>query len=270
MILLTSGIRLGLASLGGEVGGELPRAFAKEDRLIDRVVIENFDTSLLFHGISEDGTTKSYFNMIGNNDQLTRIEFKSENYNHETKQYEHIVTQAPLFGNQLTVLGLILVLIFAFGMGFGATLAEPALKALGLKVEELTVGTIKQQQIVRIVSLGVGIGITLGFSRLLFDLPLIWLIVPSYILVIILSVFSEEEYTAMAWDSGGVTTGPVTVPLVMAMGLSIGGALYMADGFGVLALASVFPIITVLSFGLYRSAKQKRSIETNLNEENDG
>jgi len=270
MILLTAGIRLGLASLGGEVGGELPRAFAKEDKFIDKVVINNFDTLLLFQGISQDGSTKTYFNMIGENDQLTKVEFSNDNYNKETKQYEHILTQAPLFGKQLTVLGLILVLIFAFGMGFGATLAEPALNALGLTVENLTAGAIKQKQIINIVSLGVGIGIVLGFARILFDLPLIWLIVPPYLLLIILSVFSEEEYTAMAWDSGGVTTGPVTVPLVLAMGLSIGGALNMADGFGILALASAFPIITVLSFGLYKKAQQKRSINNNLNEENHG
>lgn len=261
MILLTSGIRLGLASLGGEVGGELPRAFAKEDKYIDRMEISNFDTALLFKGISKEGLVKEYFNMIDEEGELKRVEFDKERYNPQDKKYEHIITLAPLFGNSLTVLGLILVLVFAFGMGFGATLAEPALNALGLTVENLTVGAIKQKQIVQIVSIGVGIGITLGFSRILFDLPLIWLIVPPYILLIILTAFSEEEYAAMAWDSGGVTTGPVTVPLVLAMGLSIGGALQISDGFGILALASAFPIITVLTFGLYTRAKQKQSIE---------
>ncbi len=269
MILLTSGIRLGLASLGGEVGGELPRAFAKEDKYIDRMEISNFDTTLLFKGISQGGATKEYFNMIDEQGELKRIEFDEERYNPQDKTYEHIITQAPLFGKKLTVLGLILVLVFAFGMGFGATLAEPALNALGLTVENLTVGAIKQKQIVQIVSIGVGIGITLGFSRILFDLPLIWLIVPPYILLIILTAFSEEEYAAMAWDSGGVTTGPVTVPLVLAMGLSIGGALRISDGFGILALASAFPIITVLTFGLYTRAKQKHSIENKQSSDED-
>lgn len=270
MILLTSGIRLGLASLGGEVGGELPRAFAKEDKFIDRVNINNFDTLLLFQGIAQDGTMKTYFNMIDGQEEINYIEFIEDNYNEQTKQYEHIITQEPLFGKKLTILGLILVLIFAFGMGFGATLAEPALNALGLTVENLTVGAIKQKQIVLIVSVGVGIGITLGFARILFDLPLIWLIVPAYILLLFLSVFGEEQYTAMAWDSGGVTTGPVTVPLVLAMGLSIGGALNMADGFGILALASAFPIITVLTYGMYKNAKQKRKIDNQINEESHG
>lgn len=270
MILLTSGIRLGLASLGGEVGGELPRAFATEDKFIDHVIINNFDASLLFQGIAQNGTMKTYFNMIGDHGEIHRVDFIEDNYNEQTKQYEHIITQKPLFGKKLTILGLILVLIFAFGLGFGATLAEPALNALGLTVENLTVGAIKQKQIVLIVSFGVGIGVTLGFARMLFDLPLIWLIVPPYILLIILSIFGEEQYTAMAWDSGGVTTGPVTVPLVLAMGLSIGGALNMADGFGILALASAFPVITVLTYGLYKSAKQKRTIDNQINEESHG
>jgi predicted outer membrane lipoprotein len=266
MILLTSGIRLGLASLGSSVGGELPRAFAKEEKFVDRILIKNFDTSVLFNGIAPDGTTKKFFNLIEDHNDVSRIEFKEHRYDEEEKVYEHIITQEPLFGQKLTVLGLILVLIFVFGMGFGATLAEPALRALGLTVENLTVGTIKQKQIVKIVSIGVGLGITLGFARILFNIPLVWLIVPPYILLIILSVFSEEEYTAMAWDSGGVTTGPVTVPLVLAMGLSIGGALNIADGFGVLALASAFPIITTLTYGMYKNIKQKRSIETNSND----
>ena len=270
MTLLTSGIRLGLASLGSEVGGELPRAFAKEDKFIDRVMINNFDDTLLFNGISESGEVKTYFNLVDENDDIKRVEFDESRFDQSKKQYEHVIAQEPLFGKKLTALGMVLVLLFAFGMGFGATLAEPALNALGLTVENLTVGAIKQKQIVHIVSIGVGVGITLGFARILFDLPLIWLIIPPYTLLIILSIFGEEEYTAMAWDSGGVTTGPVTVPLVLAMGLSIGGALNISDGFGILALASAFPIITVLSYGLYKNAKQKRSIQNQVNEDTNG
>jgi hypothetical protein len=210
---------------------------------------------------------KTFFNLV-EDDKVNRVEFEKQQYHPSTKQYEHIIVQEPLFGKKLTVLGFILVLVFAFGMGFGATLAEPALNALGLTVENLTVGAIKQNQIVQIVSLGVGMGITLGFARILFDLPLIWLIIPPYILLIILSIFSEEEFTAISWDSGGVTTGPVTVPLVLAMGLSIGGALNISDGFGILALASAFPIITTLTFGLYIRNKQKRSLDNQSNTEN--
>lgn len=265
MILLTSGIRLGLASLGSEVGSQLPRAFAKEEKFIDRMLIHNFDTVLLFNAITPDGQQKTFFNMIEDT-RITRIEFVEDRFDRENQQYEHIIMQEPLFGKKLTVLGLILVMVFAFGMGYGATLAEPALKALGMTVEGLTVGNIKQNQIVQVVSIGVGLGIVLGLARILFNLPLIWLIVPPYLLLIFLTTLSEEEFTAISWDSGGVTTGPVTVPLVLAMGLSIGGVLNVTDGFGVLALASAFPIITTLLYGLQVRMKQKRSIENKLTE----
>jgi hypothetical protein len=266
MTLLTSGIRLGLASLGGEVGGQLPRAFASEEKFVNRMVINNFDESLLFSSVTPDGKTKTFFNMLENK-QIKPVEFKQDRYDSENKRYEHIITRTPLFSSQLTVLGIILVLLFAFGMGYGATLAEPALNALGITVEGLTVGTVKRAQIVQVVSVGVGIGIVLGLSRILFDIPLVWLIVPSYILLLPLTALSEEEFSAIAWDSGGVTTGPVTVPLVLAMGLSIGSELNIVDGFGVLAMASAYPIITVLLYGLWARRKQQKSLQTGNSDE---
>lgn len=266
MTFLTAGIRLGLATLGSEVGGQLPRAFAREEKFVDRLVIPDFDKSLVYEVIATDGTRKSYFNMM-DDDNLKPVQYFPERLDETTGKYEHIITQTPLFGKKLSVLGIILVLLFAFGMGYGATMAEPALNALGITVEGLTVGNIKRAQIVQVVSVGVGLGLMLGLARILFDLPLIWLLIPPYILLMPLTWFSEEEFTAIAWDSGGVTTGPVTVPLVLAMGLSIGGELNIVDGFGVLALASAFPIITVLVFGLVAQAKQQRSISETANDD---
>jgi len=259
MALLTSGIRLGLANLGGEVGSQLPRAFATEEKFVNRILIEDFDTDILYQTITKEGEKKTYFN-LADEGQITEVEYFEHRYNPVKNTYEHIITQKPLLGSKLSALGMGLVLLFALGLGYGATQAEPALNALGRTVEEITVGTIKRRQIVQVVSLGVGIGIVLGISRILFNIPLIWLIVPAYALVVFLSFFGKEDFTAIAWDSGGVTTGPVTVPLVLAMGLSIGSELNVTDGFGVLALASVFPVITVLSFSLISRIKQRRSI----------
>jgi len=261
MTLLTAGIKLGLATLGSEVGAQLPRAFAREEKFVDRVVIRNFNRDLLYNTIAPDGTRKTWFNYMEDN-KMRPIEFHPQYFNETTQTYEHIITRPPLFGSKLSVLGIILVLVFAFGMGYGATLAEPALSALGMTVEGITVGTIKRMQIVQVVSIGVGIGMIAGICRILFNLPLVWLIVGSYIILLPLTLLSEEEFTSIAWDGGGVTTGPVTVPLVLAMGLSIGGALNISDGFGVLALASSFPILTALLFGLFTQAKQRRSIRT--------
>jgi hypothetical protein len=268
MILLTSGIRMGLAKLGGEVGKQLPRAFATEEKFIDRVLIQDFDPDIVYTVIAADGTKRSYFNLLENN-KVSQVEYNTSRFDLDSRNYEHIISRTPLFDSRLTVVGIILVLLFAFGLGFGATLAEPALNALGMTVENLTVGTVKQSMIVRIVSIGVGTGILLGLSRILFDLPLIWLLVPPYLIVLVLTYFSEEDFTAIAWDSGGVTTGPVTVPLVLAMGLSIGTELNVVDGFGILAMASVFPIITVLTYGIYSQAKQKKSLSRSSDKDDD-
>jgi len=259
MTLLTSGIRLGLANLGSEVGSQLPRAFATEEKFIDRVMIHDFDSDMVYDVIALDGTRKSFFNMIDKN-TVTPVEFHSGRLDADTGTYEHVITRTPLFDSKLTALGITLVLLFAFGLGFGATLAEPALNALGMTVENLTVGTIKQSKIVQVVSIGVGTGILLGLARIMFDIPLIWFLIPPYVFVLFLTYWSEEEFTAIAWDSGGVTTGPVTVPLVLAMGLSIGAELNVVDGFGILAMAYVFPIITVLTYGIIMNRKQKQSL----------
>ncbi len=265
MTLLTSGIRLGLAPLGDQVGSHLPVAFQSEEKFVDRILLENFETDLLVRSIGTDGTQKIYF-YLQDKDAIERVEFRPEQYDEETKRYEHIITQPPMFKANLTLIGIVLVFLFAFGMGFGSTLAEPALNALGKTVEDLTVGTVKRTQILQVVSIGVGLGLMAGVARILYDIPTIWLILPPYLLLIPLTYLSEENFTAIAWDCGGVTTGPVTVPLVLAMGIGIGNELNVIDGFGVLALASVFPILTVLLFGLIMKYRQRQSISQTIDQ----
>lgn len=268
MAVLTTGISLGLARLGDEVGRQLPRAFAAEGEDVDRIVIDDFDREIVFESIGADGERRAFF-FYHDNGSVERLPFVEEQYNAATRQYEHVVRRPPLFGPGLTALGIALVFVFAFGLGFGSTLAEPALNALGRTVEQLTVGTIRRTGVVRAVSIGVGIGLLVGVARILYDIPTTWLLLPPYILLFPLTWISEEDFAAIAWDSGGVTTGTVTVPLVMAMGLGIGGELDVVDGFGVLALASVFPILCVLLYGLIVRARQQRTIRAAEQEESD-
>lgn len=149
------------------------------------------------------------------------------------------------------VIGKTVAIIFGFFLGYGATLAEPALNALGNTVEKVTVGAFKKRLLMHSVAFGVGLGIAAGVSKIAFNLPLINLLVPPYLLLLVLTWISSEEFVNFGWDSAGVTTGPITVPLVLAMGLGVGAAVPgVTDGFGILALASVGPIITVLSVGL--------------------
>ncbi len=156
----------------------------------------------------------------------------------------------PLFESPLW--GKIVTMLFAFFLGYGATLAEPALNALGQTVEDTTVGVFKKKLLMQVVAFGVGMGIAAGVAQLAFDgLNLTMLLLPPYALLIFLTVISSDEFVNFAWDSAGVTTGPITVPLVLAMGLGIGANIPgVRDGFGILALASVGPILTVLTVGL--------------------
>lgn len=148
-------------------------------------------------------------------------------------------------------LGLGLALLFAAFLGFGATMAEPALSALGTTVQNLTDGALRKRTLIHAVAAGVGLGTLLGVVKIIFGVPLAWLLLPAYGVALLLTLFASEEYVNLAWDSAGVTTGPVTVPLVLAMGLGLGRAVDAQEGFGILAMASVGPIITVLTVSLW-------------------
>tara|TARA_B100000315_G_scaffold106854_1_gene98014 strand:+ start:3818 stop:5557 length:1740 start_codon:yes stop_codon:yes gene_type:complete len=154
--------------------------------------------------------------------------------------------------------GVFVALLFAWILGFGATLAEPALNSLGQTVENLTNGTFKKSMLMYAVSIGVGFGIALGVFKIIYEIPISYLLIPGYLLAIVLTVLSTEEFVNVAWDSAGVTTGPVTVPLVLAMGLGFGNAVSAIDGFGILSMASICPILSVLCTGLWVQMKMKR------------
>lgn len=163
--------------------------------------------------------------------------------------------QGPLYGEGFS--GKLVAIVFAFFLGYGATLAEPALNALGTTVEKITVGAFKKSLLMQTVAIGVGVGIGMGIVKIAYNIPLTYLLIPPYLLLIVLTLISSEKFVNFGWDSAGVTTGPITVPLVLAMGLGVGANIPgVTDGFGVLAMASVAPIISVLTVGLIVSRKK--------------
>ncbi len=269
MTLLTAGLRLGLEPLGDEVGRQLPRVFRGTEEDAERIVIEDFDEELVFESIGADGERRRHF-YLRHEGQVEPVRFDPERFREHERVYEHVVRRPALFGPDLTALGVVLVFVFAFGLGYGSTLAEPALNAHGRTVEEVTVGTIKRKSVVRAVSIGVGIGIVVGVARILYDISTVWLLIPPYVALIPVTLLSDEDFAGIAWDSGGVTTGPVTVPLVLAMGLGIGGEVDVVHGFGVLAMASVYPILSVSIFGLIVRARQRRTMREAEREDDDG
>jgi hypothetical protein len=135
----------------------------------------------------------------------------------------------------------------------------------------LTNGAFEKKLLIYAVAIGVGCGITLGVLKIIFGFSLSWFLIPLYTLALVLTWFSTEEFVNVAWDSAGVTTGPVTVPLVLAMGLGLGNAVDAIEGFGILSLASIGPILTVLITGLWvqyqiyrKHLKNERQVEGEL------
>ncbi|OFZ91190.1 MAG: hypothetical protein A2V78_03690 [Betaproteobacteria bacterium RBG_16_64_18] len=147
--------------------------------------------------------------------------------------------------------GVGLTLLFAATIGYGATVAEPALNAMGVTVENLTDGAFPRKLLIRAVATGVAMGTALGVAKIIFQWPMLPLLLGAYAVALVCTVLSIDEYVSLAWDSAGVTTGPVTVPLVLALGLGLGKAVGAAEGFGILAMASAGPIISVLAVGLW-------------------
>ena len=171
-------------------------------------------------------------------------------------------TMAYAFARKGSLLWLVL---FAFALGFGTTIAEPALIAVadeaaavaaggGLIADELAARESYALGLRYTVAISVGAAIVIGVIRILKGWPIHWLIITGYILVVVLTGFAPEEIVGIAYDSGGVTTSTITVPLVTALGVglatSIRGRNPMVDGFGLIAFASLTPIIFVLLLGM--------------------
>lgn len=144
------------------------------------------------------------------------------------------------------------VYVFAASIGFATTLAEPSLLAVALKAQQISGGSIHAWGLRIAVSLGVAFGIALGAFRIVTGTELYYYIIVGYIIVLIQTLFSPKMIIGLAYDSGGVTTSTVTVPLVTALGLGLAetvpGRNPLIDGFGLIAFASLFPIIAVLGY----------------------
>ncbi|ODS32922.1 MAG: hypothetical protein SCARUB_01923 [Candidatus Scalindua rubra] len=153
--------------------------------------------------------------------------------------------------------------IFGFFIGFSTTVAEPALIAVAMKAEEVSIGAISSWGLRLAVAIGVAIGISLGCHRIVTGTPLHWYIIAGYIVVICQTYFAPKMIIPLAYDSGGVTTSTVTVPLVAALGIGLAsnvpGRSVIVDAFGLIAFASLFPIITVLAYAIIAEWLTNRS-----------
>lgn len=158
------------------------------------------------------------------------------------------------------------VYLFAALIGFSTTIAEPALIAVAIKANAVSAGAVSVWGLRIAVAIGVAVGIALGTYRIITGTPLHYYIMAGYLIVIVQTVFAPRAVIPLAYDSGGVTTSTVTVPIVAALGLglasSVPGRNPLIDGFGLIAFASVFPIIAVLAYAQLSTVRRRGSGST--------
>ncbi len=147
------------------------------------------------------------------------------------------------------------ILFIGTVIGFVATVAEPDLQVLAHQVDTVSGGSINKGIIVTSVALGVGIFVALALLRIFLSIPIRYLLVGGYVLVFLLAQFTPQDYLAVSFDAGGVTTGPMTVPFILALGVGVasvtGKRRSANDSFGLVALASIGPILAVLLLGVF-------------------
>lgn len=156
------------------------------------------------------------------------------------------------------------VYMFAAAIGFSTTLAEPSLIAVAMKANAVSGGAIGVWGLRVAVAIGVGVGVGLGCFRIITGLPLHYFIAAGYLVVILQTTAAPRIIVPLAYDSGGVTTSTVTVPLITALGLGLSEAVpgrsALLDGFGLVAFASLFPIISVLAYGQLAVLRERVSV----------
>ncbi len=147
-----------------------------------------------------------------------------------------------------------LMMAVAFVVGYFGTLVEPALKALALEVEEISIGAIPDKVLIHAVAIGFGAGMGIGVYKILNNISYVKVVAPLLLVILVLIFFAPEEFVSIAMDSASATTGPVNIPLNMALAIGLAKVLENVDpllsGFGIVGLTSVGAVISVLILGI--------------------
>ncbi|NIZ18596.1 DUF1538 family protein [Entomospira culicis] len=256
MFFLNYGIQTGLTPLGQGVGANVSSIIKPTEA--PPKTIENFQIDQLAYFPKADGERVAFFPLVID-DKINYIPFEEALYDAEQKTY-HLRADHPIFEEEIALPWGKMALFFAFFvlLGFGAVVAEPTLHALANTLSELTAGSFPKAQLIKQVALGVGIGLAIGVLRMMFDIPFILILLPLYTIALLLTIFSESTYMAIAWDAAGVATGPITVPLVIAVGLGLNQYFQSSEQFGFLTLGATIPILILLTISLGEKIQQRR------------
>ncbi len=258
MFCFSFGMEKGLTSLGAQSGKNLPRAWMSSTRGDTTIILRGIEPAMVFSAAASNGPVRYLW--VEEADGPRSVPFETGNYDAAQKSYKYVPMERAVFGNLGLAGSYLAVFLIVMLLGIGVTLAEPSLRALGATIEDASTGTYRSAVLVRIAALGVGLGMAAGFAAIVFRVPLIIVLGIPYACALLLTLFSSEEFASIAWDAAGVTTGPVTVPIVIACGLGIGRESGANGAFGVVAAASVFPAVAVLLSGLIVKSRAGRSL----------
>ncbi len=168
-----------------------------------------------------------------------------------------IIPMGEAIGSELPQIGSIaLILFWAFFLGFTATMAEPPVRVLASYIEIASKGSVESNTLVLFTALGIGVFIALAVLRIVLQVPLLYLFAGGYTLILVLSFFTAPDYVPIAFDASGATTGPVTVPVILSLGVGVtsvlGGKTTVQEGFGLVGMASMGPILALMLLGVFQ------------------
>ncbi|MDG5768015.1 DUF1538 domain-containing protein [Balneolales bacterium ANBcel1] len=160
-----------------------------------------------------------------------------------------------MIGSSLPRMGKVwLIVLISFLLGFVVTVAEPDVRVLANYVDNVSDGEVNRHLLIYTVALGLAIFVGLAILRIIYDIPIKYLLTGGYLAVFILAIFVPEQFVSISFDAGGVTTGPLAVPFILAYGVGVaavlGGRKTTDNGFGLVALASIGPVLAVLILGI--------------------
>ncbi|HHY10622.1 MAG TPA: DUF1538 domain-containing protein [Firmicutes bacterium] len=162
---------------------------------------------------------------------------------------ESVGANLPALGNKFWIIAV------GFAIGYLATLAEPALHALAMEAEEISVGALPRQVLIHTVAIGFGTGMALGIAKILFEISSTTIVIPILFITIILTYFAPKGIVGIAFDSASATTGPINIPINMAVAIGLSKILAASDpllnGFGLVGLTSLGAAISVLIMGIF-------------------
>jgi len=266
MFALNIGMGGGITAISSQAGRSLGLAYRQTILTGETLVVKGVDDNSFVTVPGEDGP-ETYIWIPGEKGP-TLEKFVPSRLSGQS--YTHVPAGNSMSINLNILGGYIIILAVIFFLGFFAIFAEPALAVTAVTVEEMTIGTFKRKKLIMLAAIGVGSGMVIGFARILFSnmLPsggihLSWILTPCYGLALLLTIIAPEDFSSIAWDVAGIATGPITVPIIITAGLGLGRDSLRSDGaFGIVAAASVFPIIAILVSGIIDMAKSKRAIRS--------